>query len=184
MKPKVFLCGFMGAGKSSVGPILAGLLGGEFVDIDDLLTQLIRQRGGQTIAQYFAENGEAGFRKIENQVLQSLKTSKSQVIALGGGSLLNPLNFDLLSKLGILIYLSADLLELQRRLLSETQTRPLLKVGAGEDQSKKIRELFLQREPGYKKATIEILTTGKSIAQIADEIISRLQVQAGASVGH
>src|SRR6185503_11403615 len=112
----VFLVGFMGAGKSSVGRALASRLGWQFCDLD----QVIEKREGKTVAEIFAEREEAGFRAAETKALEELLQDPSRktdlVIALGGGTFAQPQNRRILEEAqAITVLLEAPLDELRRR---------------------------------------------------------------------
>src|SRR5262245_55414701 len=127
----VFLIGFMGAGKTSVGRVLAQRLGWPFQDLDDI----IESRLGKSVARIFAEAGESGFRSIESQALQELLSSKESchgnwIVALGGGAYAQPLNRAALEEAGaISVLLEAPLEELRRRIQQDGaaggRSRPL-----------------------------------------------------------
>ena len=161
----VFLIGFMGAGKTSVGKVLARRLGWKFHDLDDL----IESREHRSIAAIFNDVGEAGFRKIETAALMELleqsRTDPNAIVALGGGAFIQPQNRDALEQAGaITVLLSAPLEELQRRCQGAPTTRPL-----AQDQ-KKFEQLFAGRRSAYSLAQFKVETAGKHIDQVAQEI--------------
>ena len=118
----IFLYGPSGSGKSSVGRVLAGSLRLSFVDLD----QEIVSHVGRSIPDIFAQQGEAGFRKLEKAVLFKLVEGKRQVIALGGGTLLDAENRQRAETSGRVVCLSASIEELLKRL----ETEPELKAPA------------------------------------------------------
>ena len=162
---RVFLIGFMGAGKTSVGKELAQRLGWKFHDLD----QLIESREQRSIAAIFGELGETGFRKIETAVLIELLESRqmdsSSIVALGGGAFVQPENRDALQKAGATtVLLSAPLEELQRRCQGGPDVRPL----AGD--KRKFKQLFVSRQQAYSLAQFKVETAGKQVHEVAKEI--------------
>jgi shikimate kinase len=168
----VFLVGFMGAGKTSVGRMLAEQLHWRFVDLDDLVVA----REGRSIAQIFDEAGEAGFRSRESaalhELLSELKSSGEAVVALGGGALSQPGNQAAIKKSGFpSVFLTAPIEQLYERCVSQRLQRPLLK------DLDAFRELFLSRLPQYSSA-ISIETGERSIEEVCNEIRSLLVQEA------
>jgi shikimate kinase len=166
----IFLVGFMGAGKTSVGRMLAEQLHWRFVDLDDLVVA----REGRSIAQIFEEAGESGFRSRESaalqQLLNGLKSSGNAVVALGGGALSQPENRTAVERSRFpKIFLDAPVEELFRRCASQDLPRPLRK-----DLSS-FRDLYLSRRPGYSSDAIHVDTAGRSVAQVCGEIRSLLE---------
>ncbi len=162
----IILYGPPGSGKSRVGQALAARLNREFVDCDDL----IETRVGQSIPQIFAERGEVGFRQIESNVCAELATRSNLIIALGGGALLDSANRTALERSGPIFCLCAEPAELLARLRIENH-RPLL---AGDDPKAKLTALLEARRALYDSFLEQINTTGQSIAQVTDEIATRL----------
>jgi shikimate kinase len=165
-RPKnVFLIGFMGAGKTSVGKVLAQRLAWKFYDLDEL----IEHREQRSIAAIFASVGEAGFRRIESRVLADLlKNGLDQagsIIALGGGSFVQPENRDALRQAGATtVLLNAPVEELERRCKDATGVRPLAADKTGFEQ------LFASRQQAYALAQFRVETAGKTIDKVAQEI--------------
>jgi len=158
----IFLLGFMGSGKSTVGPLLARVLGRPFVDLD----LLIEERVGKTIGTIFLEEGEAGFRKYESDALRKV-ASRECVVATGGGVVTREENWDILKK-GFTVALMASLEELERR-LAGSQGRPLLKG------DRDWRGLFQEREPLYKRASLVVDTTGLTPLEVVEAILRGLE---------
>lgn len=161
----VVLIGFMGAGKTTVGRALAGLLRCEFYDLDDV----IEQREQKRVAEIFASSGEAVFRQMESAAMNGLlqeHTSKSDlVIALGGGAFIQQQNRIALETAGaITVLLEAPLEELHRRCSVENKLRPLA------TEKQRFDELFAARRADYALARYKVQTLGKSVEQIAAEI--------------
>ncbi|HEU0205004.1 MAG TPA: shikimate kinase [Burkholderiaceae bacterium] len=137
----IFLIGMMGAGKSTVGRLLARELGFEFVDCD----REIEARSGVSITTIFELEGEAGFRQREAAVLDELTQRTGVVLATGGGAVLREDNRRHLLTRGLVIYLQASADELARR-TSNDRSRPLLQTA---DPRARIVELLQHREPLY-----------------------------------
>jgi shikimate kinase len=133
----------MGAGKSTVGRLLASGCGLEFIDCD----RELEQRTGTSIANLFELEGEAAFRQREGQLLQELSSRERVVLATGGGAVLAEHNRQLLRSRGLVIYLQASLDQIARRTRSDG-ARPLLQVG---DRRARIQELLAQRGPLYRQ---------------------------------
>lgn len=140
----IVLIGLMGCGKSSVGRIVAHMLGFQFLDTD----HLIIEDAGCSIPEIFAREGEAGFRQRESTVLRRLLSRRHCVIATGGGIVTQARNRPLLQHLGFLTWLEADPVLLARR-TSGNNDRPLLR-GGEETPLEKLRRLLTERGPLYK----------------------------------
>lgn len=166
----VFLVGFMGAGKSSVGRELAQQLRWPFEDLDDR----IQTREQRTIAQIFQESGEAEFRRVEHAALRDLlaENNPARVVALGGGAFVQTDNAALLEQAEVAtVFLDAPVEELFRRCQQEPLERPLRR-----DQEQ-FRRLYEIRRPYYAAATLRVETSGKPVAMIAAEVIQALRLQ-------
>jgi shikimate kinase len=171
---RVFLTGFMGSGKSTIGPILANTIGYEFLDID----KAIEQREGRSINEIFQEEGEPYFRSIERDLLVTVSTRDHIVVSLGGGTVADPENFRLISTSGIVVYLKATPEQIFRRLHHKLD-RPVLTDIRGEKLSdeelrKRIQELYMKREPFYSRADITVETNEKRVGVTVDQIVKRL----------
>jgi len=165
----ILLVGFMGAGKTSVGKMLAEQLHGRFVDLDDLVVV----QEGRSIAQIFEEAGESGFRSRESaalqQLLSELTSSGNAVVALGGGALSQPENRAALERSGFpRIFLDAPVEVLFRRCASQNLQRPLLK------EFSTFRDLYSSRQSHYSSAAFRIETENKSVAEVCNQIRSLL----------
>ena len=148
---RVFLTGFMGCGKSTIGARLATRLSVEFVDLDHRIVNL----AGVTVEQIFSERGEDVFRELESRALRSLPNNV--VCALGGGTLVRPANLAWALRESWMVYLRVGLTELVRRLQEDKTVRPLLQDRNGSPLSPiqmeiRIRDLLEQREPIYNQA--------------------------------
>ena len=164
----VFLIGFMGAGKTSVGKALGRRLGWPFEDLDERITA----RAGRTVDQIFADSGEAGFRRLEHEALRELlsevKVSR-RVVALGGGAFVQSENARLLEESRAkTVFLDAPVEELWRRCSEQGLKRPLR-----QDQEQ-FRRLYEERRPFYGKVLWCIETSGKEVEAVAAEVESKL----------
>lgn len=159
----ITLTGFMGAGKTTVGRLVADALGCPFLDLD----QLIEKKAGRSIPAIFAADGEKGFRRLEKQVLeQTVKkyAETTAILSLGGGSVTLPGAVDLLQEKTLCIYLEASLETLLSRLEGQTGERPM----ASED----LPTLLAAREPLYRQAAhITLPADGLTPEELTDEII-------------
>ncbi len=169
----IFLTGFMGAGKSTVGPILADLLGWKFLDMD----HLIEKKVGMTVSEFFKRNGESRFRELESQSIARSAFQSRTVIALGGGALTIESNRKMIRKAGRLIFLSTRPETLLKRLKNEIRKRPLLEslLGANpEEQLIEVKRLLEDREKVYSTAEIKINTDKLSPREIGYRIVEVL----------
>jgi shikimate kinase len=159
----IFLVGFMGAGKTTVGKYLAERLGVSFIDLDDL----IEAKAGKPVRDIFSTTGETAFRELERQAVESLATITSTVVALGGGAYVMEANRAKLRELGITVWLdcSAELCWLR---ISGDPGRPLL--GALSDMEK----LLELRRPEYEQADVHIRVSEESPILVADYIVEEL----------
>ncbi len=165
----VFLIGFMGAGKTSVGQLLGERLGWRFVDLD----RQIEARTGLAVAKIFRDLGEQEFRRLETEALEKLLRALSDgdptIVALGGGAFIQEQNRSLLQAAGVrVIYLDAPLDELRKRLGENDSTRPLFL------DAERFRLLYEERQPLYRIAPHRVQTAGKSVIEVAREIESIL----------
>ncbi|HJS72503.1 MAG TPA: shikimate kinase [Acidimicrobiia bacterium] len=160
------LTGFMGTGKTTVGQLLARRLSMTFVDTDEL----IESRHG-SITRIFEEAGEAGFREIERRVAVEVGRRDGQVIATGGGMLLDPENLAELGRNSRVFCLTASVEEIHRRVFEEADRddRPLLNAG---DPRQRIIDLLAERDAGYQGFE-EVSTDGLSVDAVAEEIARR-----------
>lgn len=153
--PSIILVGPMGAGKSTIGRLLAAKFGYSFLDSD----HVIEEKTGADISWIFDVEGEAGFREREAQVLASLMPMQKTVIATGGGIVIREDNRERLQKHPMVIYLQASIEQLVAR-TAKDKKRPLLQV---ENPREKILALVEEREPYYRAvATYTIKTDGHS----------------------
>ncbi|MGL4668832.1 MAG: shikimate kinase [Saezia sp.] len=165
--PLVFI-GLLGAGKTSVGKKLASKLDLDFYDSDQVFEDQVQQ----SIASFFASQGEQKFRELESSILFELIQEGEKIISTGGGAVLSAQNRALLKKKALCIYLDIDLDTLYERLKKDA-SRPLLH---GVDLRQRLEELKTQREAYYQEcAHITIFTEGKNIEEVMMEIMERLK---------
>jgi shikimate kinase len=162
----LILTGFMGAGKSSVGRVLAGKLKCPFIDLDAEIVA----RAGRSINEIFAKDGEAAFRVLESACLEHVLHRGVAVIATGGGAVNADTNRALMRASGVVVNLTASFDLIMARLSGATN-RPLY---AGNDPAKRAKALMEQREQFYNDADIRIDTDGKSVEDVAAEILEYL----------
>lgn len=169
----IFLVGPMGAGKSTIGKLLAAQLGLPFADSD----KVIEDRSGADIPWIFDVEGEAGFRRRESAVLRDLCSGEPQVVATGGGIVLMPENRALLKNHGFVVYLRAGLDQLVER-TSKNSNRPLLQVA---NPRAKLLEILQQRESFYDDVADLVCDTDDCTPkQAAQLVVDRLMaVSAG-----
>ena len=161
----------MGAGKSTVGKLLAKKLGRRFLDAD----HIIEERCGVKIPVIFEMEGEDGFRKREAQAIKEASSENDLVLATGGGAVLLPENRQALSERGIVIYLHANPMELFHRTRGG-EGRPLLKNG---DAKKILENLYSIRDPLYREIADHVIETGKpSVNQLVNTLIMQLELSA------
>ncbi len=171
----VFLVGFMGAGKTSVGRALGQRLNWVFEDLDDR----IAEREGRPIAHIFRDSGEQEFRRAELAALTEMLNevhALSRIVALGGGAFAQPKNEELLQSSGVpTVFLDAAPEELWQRCSSQAAEagteRPLLRT------LEQFRKLYEERRPAYAKASISIKTGNRSVEEIATEIVKKLRLK-------
>ncbi|HIE36276.1 MAG TPA: shikimate kinase [Candidatus Omnitrophica bacterium] len=159
----IYLVGFMGTGKTTVGKILAEKLNKEFVEMDDV----IEERESRSIVDIFAQNGEPYFRNLEKQLLKELAKESDLIVSCGGGLICDEENSKILKKTGIIFNLVATPLTIYERTKKYTH-RPLLNV---DDPLEKIKELLEKRRPYYEKVHFNIDTEKFSAEEVAEEIV-------------
>ncbi|WP_236026755.1 shikimate kinase [Geomonas diazotrophica] len=159
----IFLTGFMGCGKTSVGQVLAQRLGWSFVDLD----QVIVQEAGRSIKEIFAEEGEPCFRTLESKTLERVATGSGQVVSTGGGVVIAPINRAVMRSHGRIVNLTASVETIAQRVSGDSE-RPLL---ADDASVQKIRTMLDSREQFYADADVRIDTTGKEIAAVVEQVL-------------
>ena len=165
----IALVGLPGSGKTTVGRQLARRLQLPFVDSD----HEIEVRIGCSIREFFEREGEASFRDIEQEVIDTLTQGTSKVLSTGGGAVLREANRQFLRERGRTVYLKSTPEELFRRLRHDSN-RPLLQVA---DPLAKLRTLLAERDPLYKEVAHFILETGRpSVATLVNMIVMQLEL--------
>ncbi len=170
-----YLTGFMGVGKSTIGPILANTLGLDFIDLDSL----IEQTEGKKIKDIFNDDGEEYFRNIESRLLIEVSQRSNIVIALGGGTAIQKVNIDYIQENGKMIYLKASIDSLIKRLYYK-RDRPILNKkfenNPTKDELKQMLiKLITEREPYYKKADLVVDTERTPVGKTVDFIARVLE---------
>jgi shikimate kinase len=174
----LFLIGFSGCGKTTLGPKLARRLHTTFIDTD----QVIEHLENMTVSDIFARRGERYFRKLEEELLKSLcsdESGRAAVIALGGGTLMRATNRNLVKRSGTVVYLRCAVRELYRR-LSSVRDRPLLRTEPRKGETpasarmRRLRELLAERAEGYGVADFQVSTTARSVDSTIRLILDKL----------
>ncbi len=171
MKNTIYLTGFMGSGKSTIGPILANTLGWDFFDLD----RLIENKTEKKIREIFEQEGENYFRKLETDTLKEISESQNVIISLGGGTAANEENLEILKKTGKIIYLKVSLDTVYQR-LKYKKDRPALTKSNSESLSRKemtdrIKKLMERRVRYYEQADYTIDTDSNSVGKTIDKIV-------------
>lgn len=170
MTKKIFLVGYMGSGKTTIGEELAKKLGFEFIDTDIY----IENKFQKTINEIFATMGESKFRQMETDTLAEISNKENVVIATGGGAPCHNNNMDLMKEKGTVVFLNPDLDELTYRLNLVKATRPLIKDKKDEEMRGFIEKMLPARLPFYTQAHI---TTSGDLETGAEEILKELGVK-------
>ena len=163
----VVLIGFMGCGKTTLGARLAQMLGLRFVDMDECIVK----KAGCPIAEIFAREGEAGFRRLESEVLEELGAAQHMVVATGGGVVTVPENIPKLRALGFVVWLNVPERAIWNR-VSRNRNRPLLRTP---DPRQTVHDLLEARSPLYAaaadmEADTKDLTPGEAAYGIAESV--------------
>jgi shikimate kinase len=168
---RIILTGFMGSGKTTLGPILAARIGWSFIDVDDV----IEAEAGATIAELFSRHGEAAFRERERDTIARLAAGESLVLALGGGAIEHQATRDLLLTAPdtLLIHLEVELATTLKRCAGTELARPILA-----DQTNLVSR-YQRRLPLYRMAHISISVDALVPEQIVEQILSALGPRCG-----
>ncbi|HWI65602.1 MAG TPA: shikimate kinase [Symbiobacteriaceae bacterium] len=171
---KLVLIGMMGAGKSTVGRLVAGALHRPFIDTD----MIVEVRAGKLIREIFAEGGEGEFRLRETEAIREAVAFAGSVIATGGGAVLSPVNRELLRESAFVVWLDAEPEELYRRAMRQgAAARPLLN---GPDPLAVLRQRRAERAEAYQQtAHIRINAGGRSPEETAAEVTRLLLAREG-----
>ena len=168
MPDNVILVGFMGAGKSSVGRVLARRLGRCFVETDDMITAA----EGRPIPEIFAGKGEAHFRALEDEAVRLLAFKRGHVIATGGGLPCAAGRLEALRSMGTVVWLSGDFATLYER-ARRGGDRPMLHGKTREQ----VEALYEGRKPFYAQADVTVETTGLNTDQVAAQVAAALSAR-------
>lgn len=159
----LYLVGFMGTGKSTVGRQVAKQLGFEFLDSDHEIERL----QGKTVAKIFAEDGEEKFRTLEREYIERGHPAQKRVVACGGGLVVPSGMLELLRSRGIVICMHASIESILQRTMHTTH-RPLLEV---DDRESRLRELYAQREEIYRRTGTMVLTDSRPLREIVAHVL-------------
>jgi len=173
---RVYITGFMGSGKSTIGPILANVLGYAFVDLDET----IEARAGKPVQRIFSEEGEAAFRTLEAETLRETAAQERVVVALGGGALIHEDTLPWVLAHGVVVYLRVPLDELVQRLRRGRVVRPLLLDAAGRLLTtaalrEKVGAMLDHRAPFYEQAHVVVDMANQSVGVAVDEVVKALR---------
>ncbi len=169
---KIYIIGYMGSGKSSVGKLLAQKLHLDFIDFDSY----IEKEEGKTVAEIFDADGEDKFREMEHKYLKKLLSKDHVVISLGGGTPCFHNNIELINKSGTSVYLKMGVETLVKRLFKAMKKRPLIR-GLNETELKYFIEANLEKRRAiYEKAHFSINASPLSADEVAEEIKKKIKV--------
>jgi shikimate kinase/3-dehydroquinate synthase len=166
----LIITGFSGTGKSLVAKEVARRLNWDFLDTDDEIVEQTRK----PIAEIFRQDGESKFRELERETIRKACQQRQTIIAIGGGAIVDPQNYELLAKTGLIVCLEAKPETIYERLFQkavhspETEVRPLL---ATDNPLEHIRQLKASRQPSYAKVDWTVNTDNLNISQVAEEVI-------------
>lgn len=161
---KIYLVGFMGAGKSTVARRLARRLDWRFVDVDEC----VEQRERQTVAEIFARRGEAYFRTAERAALAELTSLRHAVVATGGGTFVDPQNRSAIARDGVSVWLDVPLDRLIARIPADGR-RPLAADRA------EFERLYTARRPAYEQADLRIDASRGSVDAVVEQLVDWLE---------
>lgn len=162
----IFLCGFMGCGKTTIGKTLSKFMGCSFCDTDEL----IEKKAGMTIPQIFKEKGEEEFRRLETEVIKNLG-SFSGVVSCGGGAMLSEKNAEIAASKGIVIFLVTDFETCYER-IKDDSNRPL----AVSNTKEQLFEIFCQRMDKYRANSKLAVDAEASPMEVSKNIIKTLKI--------
>lgn len=168
MAKSVFLIGYMGSGKSTVGKKLAGRLKFDFIDIDSSIEQMT----GKSISQIFDTEGEDAFRQLERSILKSLCSRSNTVVATGGGAPCYFDNMELMKKSGITVYIKMHPQSLSSRIIASQTERPLLKYVSNDDMPMFIENHLIEREKFYNKAHFTVKGENIKIEELQNLVLN------------
>ena len=163
MDTNLYLVGFIGTGKSTVGRQVARQMGFDFLDSD----HEIERKQGKPVSQIFAEQGEPAFRALEREFIELGHPAKRCVVSCGGGLVVPPGMLELLRSRGVVICMHAPIETILQRTMHASH-RPLLQV---ENPEKRLRELYAQREELYRRTGTMVLTDKRPLREIAAHVL-------------
>ncbi|HEY0177542.1 MAG TPA: shikimate kinase [Pedobacter sp.] len=166
---KIFLIGFMGCGKTTLGRKLAAKLGYALIDLDHQIESIT----GETVADYFSANGEDAFRKLESNTLKTYDYAENSVISTGGGTPCYFDNMDWMNENGITVYIEMSAISLAKRLEKGMAKRPLLNNLTEEGVIRFIEEKLAERETYYKKAAVILNGMSLTADMVREAIMTR-----------
>ncbi len=161
---RVFLIGYMGVGKTTIGKLLSRELDVEFIDLD----KQIENRYRKTIEEIFSEEGEDKFRIIEREMLREVASFQNVLISTGGGTPCFFDNMEVMNRQGITVYVKATVDQLVSRLLASKNVRPIIHNKSPEELKRFVTEHLAQRENYYAKAKLTYQT---------DRLVSQVHVK-------
>ncbi len=171
---KIFLTGYMGSGKSTLGSKLARALELPFFDLD----KMIEEQEGMTIASFFEQKGETTFRQIEAEMLRNFtQENDSFLLSTGGGAPVFHQNIDFMNENGLTVYIEMNPKSLAQRLAPARAERPLLKHLSDDELENFVAEKLKEREPFYKKARLVINGLSPNVNSIASIIKEKYQTK-------
>lgn len=163
----IYLCGFMGCGKSTVGKILAKKLSMEFIDMDTAIEDFYKMK----IPEIFSSYGEEGFRERETEICRILSEKDSLIVACGGGAVLRKENVEIIKKSGTIVFLKVPEENLINRLRNDPTPRPVIQNKSDEN----ILEIYRNRLPKYLEAAEKIVDCCENPEENAERIVSSLK---------
>jgi len=162
-EPNLYLVGFMGTGKTTIGRALGQRIGFAVIDSDHEIERVV----GKPVAEIFAQEGEPAFRRLERNFIESGHPASGQIVACGGGLVVPEGMLELLHQKGVVICLHASIETILKRTQGQRH-RPLLNV---EDLEDRVRALYAAREPIYRRAGSMILTDGRPLVDIVTHVM-------------
>lgn len=169
----LYLTGYRGSGKTTVGRLVANRLGWPCIDLDDE----IERHAGRSIREVFADGGEATFRDMETAALLRVAADSAAVISLGGGAILRQENRDVIANTGITVWLKIDADTVIERLVGDTTTAERRPSLTGLPPREEVESLLKKREPFYREAAdCEVDAAGQSVDAIVNEILAKVAI--------
>ena len=172
----VFLVGYMGVGKTTIGKLLSVEMNMQFIDLD----KYIESRYRKTIQELFDKKGEDAFRKIEREMLHEVATFQNVLISTGGGTPCFYNNMEYMNKMGVTVYVKASVEQLVSRLLASKNARPLIQNKSPQELSEFVTQHLGQRQEFYSQANVtyenEFLVSLAHVSKSVDAIKQLLEV--------